>query len=365
MGDNILYNQNKIVKFDKFTEKKYITMNCFIVLFFSLLFIIVGFIEKNLILPQNGLGLFQHVNIWIFLTMNFMIPIAISKIFKSLKNSINTDTLDNLKSNFKTNAGNKSTIVLSNLFRVIGFCCFVGNSLQNANIINQLPFDYWDSNKYILSYIISRIYKFYLFVYFIPLVLIYVFILIKSISKLLTINETELGEYPIKNYEQLNTLCNFGLNILLTILVPFILSSCEVYFIHDRFDITTITTIVISAVSTVISICMYVLLIKEFYVSVIEYKKKNIELIDFELSKIHQYVLNAHFSKKNNRKLEVYLKKEKYLCQIKERIDDLSKFPLIIKAIFTSISPFIPAAIKIAVQLLNTFFNAGILATIL
>ena len=357
--------QDEIIKFDRFTDVKYIKTDICIVLCFSILFLIVGISEKNLILPQNGLGLLQHMNIWIFLIMNFMTPIAINEIFKSLKKDITSDTLDALKTNFKTNANNNLTIVLLTLFKIIGFCCFVGNSLQNANFINQLPFDYWDSIKYRDSYIISRFYKFYLFYYFIPLILIYVFIIIKSVSKLLTISEAELKEFPIKNYGQLNKLCNFGLNILLTILIPLILSSCEVYLIHDRLDITTITTILVSAVSTLISFGMYILLIKEFYVGIIEYKKKNIELINLELSKIHQYILNSQFSRKTNQKLDVYLKKGNYLCQIKEQIDDLSKFPLIVKAIFTSISPFIPAALRIVFQLLKAFFNSEILATIL
>lgn len=120
------------------------------------------------------------------------------------------------------------------MLTIIGFCCFVGNSLQNANIINHLSFDYWDSIHYPISYIISRVYELYLFVLFIPTILIYVAVLIKSISKILEIPEEKMIEYPIENYGQLNILCGFRLNILLLISVTFMILAENVYTIHNR-----------------------------------------------------------------------------------------------------------------------------------
>ena len=340
-------SKKHIIEFNRFTDKKSTRNDFRIALGFLVIFLIVGLIEKNWILPNEGLGLLQHKNIWIFLLINLISPLVISKTIKALECNIDAITFENLKNLFSENANLKAIVALQHFAQAIGFCCFVGNSLQNAHIINQLPFDYWDSINYILSYIISRIYKLYLFSYFIPDVLIYIFILLKSVSKLTALSESEMEKYPAKNYEQANVLCNFGLNLLMLIMIPFIASSIAVYLIHDRFDITTITTIVISVVCAVVSLCVYIYLIKNFYFSVSKYKKTNIEKINSELNEIHQYILSYTYDE-NKEKLEVYLKREEYLCQVKSKIDGLSRFPHIVKAFFTSISPIIPSLLKVA-----------------
>ena len=360
-----MHRQSNTIKIERFMNKENIVKDSFIVFAFISLYMLVGLLEKNLFLPENGLGLLEHINIWIFLVANLLIPFAMYFAFKSLKYCIDSDTLDILKETFKNIAERKTTKILFDFSTVVGFCCFIGNSLQNANIINPLPFDYWDSTNYIISYIVSRIHKFYLFAYFIPCVITYVFILTKSISDQLVIKENEMEEYPIKRYGQLNMLCNFGLNILLAIIIPFVILSCGVYFVHERFDITSTTTIIISVVSTFTCFGMYLLLIKKFYSSITMYKRKHIEDINSQLSEIHRYILSAQDDENSYGKLEAYLKKEEYLIQTKEKIGKINKFPNIIKAIFTSISPIIPTLLHNIFQFLNTFFKLDILENIL
>lgn len=348
--------QRGVIKIERFIDKKNIKHDFYIVCFFVILFCAFGIIEKNLFLSGEGLGLLEHINIWIFLTINFTIPLVINKIFSVLRENIDDTSYNELNVSFANNATLKLVAIFSNFIKTIGFCCFVGNSLQNAHIINQLPFDFWDSNNYVLSFIASRMYKFYLFAYFIPTLLTYVFILIKSISEILTIKECDMEEYPIKNYMQLNTLCNFGLDILLIILVPFVILTSGVYWVHSRLDITTITTICIAFLCTLSFLGMYSLLIRNYYTSVIKYKKKHIKQINLELSKIHQYICQSPLNEASGELLEVYLKKETYLWQSKKRINKISKFPLVIKAIVTSISPFVPALTKVAQLAFKSFF---------
>lgn len=361
----MLERQNNTIKIERFIDKKNVAKDAFIVFAIIALYIVVGLFEKNLFLPDNDLGLLEHINIWIFLVANLLVPFVIYYLFKTLQYCIDQDSLNKLKEIFENISKRKIIKILSNLSIAIGFCFFVGNSLQNAKIINPLPFDYWDSTNYIVSYIASRIHKLYLFVYFIPCTLIYVFVLIKAISELLVINENEMREYPIKKYEQLNILCNFGLNILLTLIIPFVFLLCGVYFVHARFDITSITTIIISMVSAFIYFGMYILLIKRFYASITIYKKRHMEQINTQLSEIHRYILSAKLEENDSNKLEVYLKKEEYLIQAKKDIEKINKFPHIIKVIIASASPFIPTLLQKTFQLLNAFFRSDILENIL
>ncbi len=348
-------NQNSKIIVERFTAKQYIKKDFLIALLFLGLFLIIGFFEKNLFLSDGDFGLLEHENIWIFLAMNVIIPASIYKNFNILENRIDKNSIKKLKKFFGDFSSVKLIRILWNFSRVIGFCCFIGNSLQNAKIINQLPFDYWDSINYPASYITSRLYKLYLFSFFVPTVLIYILILIKSVSKLVVISD--MKKYPIANFAQLNALCNFGLNILLTILLPFIAFSIAVYLVHERFDITTGTTIIISIICTVIYLSMYILLIKNFRASLSKYKSKHLKQINEKLSKIYHYILNSQFREMDSEKLEICLKEEKYLCEIKENIEKQSKFPHAVKALVTSMFPLLPTLIKIISSLETLFSN--------
>lgn len=360
-----LNSQKELIKFERFTEKKFMKKDIFIVSIFVLSFIIVGLFEKNLFLPNSSLGLFQHINIWFFLATNCIIPIILSRILRQIEKTIDQTMWINFKDIFSKNAKLKSSIIMFNFIIISGFCCFIGNSLQNANLINHLPFDYWDSINYSISYVVSRIYKFYLFAYFIPSVLIYVYLLIKSLSEILVISDIEMEEYPLKKYAQYAELCNWGLNLLLTMSVPFILLSIGVFFVHGGLDIVSTTSILISVTCSLVFLVMYILLIKNFHTSIVKYKNQKINQLNLELAKIHQYIFCLQCDEKNNRQLDMYLKKERYLSKIKNRVEQLSKYPAITKAIFTSISPFIPTFLKIVFQLLKAFSNFDIFATIL
>ena len=341
----VLKNRGNKTIVKSFIKRKNIKRDFLVPLCFFVVFLIIGFFEKNLILPNDGYGLLQHINIWIFLFMNMTIPAIIKKSFGVLNCNIDENTLKSLKKHFVAVSNLKLTRVLWHFSQAVGVCCFIGNTLQNAKIINRLPFDYWDSINYPLSYIVSRGYKLYLFALFFPALFVYIYILIRSLSELVVINETE--KYPIANYTQIKALCNFGLNVLIAFILPVLISSVAVYFVHDRFDITTITTIIICCACTIASLIMYLMMIKKFRASLLNYKREHIKQINDRLTIIHQYILDFPKTELDSKKLEIYLKEEKYLCQVKENIEKESRFPYAIKALITSVAPLLPTIFKI------------------
>ena len=345
-----------MLKIDRFIDKKLVRNDCFIVIFFIILFIASSLFGNNLFLKDNGLGLFEHINIWIFLLANFLVPLILYNNYKILADNVSEDIVNDFRTIFNQKVEKKLIKVLFLLTSTVGFCFFVGNSLQNAHIINILPFCYWDSIDYLISYIISRIYKLYLFVYFMPVTFFYSLLSIKSASEILKITNEEMSEYPIKNYVQLNALCCFGLNTSLAIVIPVFLFSGGIYLVHERWDITTLSTIILVCIIVLILLVLYILLINKYYISVIRYKDKHIIQILTELAKIHNNVLTIEISEQNNEKLDFYLKKEEYLWKCKERVQKISKYPLVIKAGITIISPLIPTFIKIAFSIFEYFF---------
>lgn len=345
----------KKIQIERFSEGKMIKKDLLIPILFLSSFLIIGFLEKNLILPGNGLGLFQHKSIWIFLAINILLPITIKNCFSALNCRIDAQSINVLKAEFANVSSLKSTELLVQFSRVAGFCFFIGNTLQNAKVINQLPFDYWDAIKYPISYIVSRAYKLYLFPLFIPDLILYIFVLMKSVAKLVVIREAD--KYPIANYTQIKVFCTFGTNIILALVIPVVISSVEVYLVHDRFDVTTIATILVSFLCAIISLFMYISLIKNYYVSLSDYKKNHIKQIDSRLAEIHHYFLGHTHEDAESSKLEMLLKEEEYLSRVKEDIETQNKFPSVIKALITSVTPLLPTIVKIISSLETQFLD--------
>ncbi|MEI4392026.1 hypothetical protein V9Z07_10465, partial [Streptococcus suis] len=320
--------------------RKYMSIQDTIIGIF-IIFILIGcgFLDKNWILSNSGKGLFQHLNIWLFIVINIFQPLHFIASYKSITRKISKEFSSELQKKFLTD--NIFYSLITPLVYSVGFIVFLYNSLQNAGVLNHLPFDYWDNIKYGLSYLVSRIYKFYLYSWYFPRVSILVLKTIYSIAEILKISEHKIKRYPFEEYLELNILCNFGLNILTALSVPLLALFSGTYLVHNRIDSTVIFGGLISFGSSLFLLFIYFLMIKNYRISVLKYKNHHIKLIDQELSSVYDNIIND--GAVNNSILE----KSKYLEHIKQKIETIDAYPLLIKAIITSFLPTIPMLIKI------------------
>lgn len=77
--------------------------------------------------------------------------------------------------------------------------------------------------------------------------------------------------------------------------------------------------------------------------------------IDSALSDIHQAILNIEDVENDSNKLELYLQKQDYLWNCREKIEKISELPLVVKAIITIITPLIPTLLKFLFLALENF----------
>ena len=80
-----MHEQSNAIRIERFKDKKNIKRDWLIVFAFIALYVVVGLFEENLFLSDNGLGLLEHINIWIFLVSNLLIPSIIYYAFNSLE----------------------------------------------------------------------------------------------------------------------------------------------------------------------------------------------------------------------------------------------------------------------------------------
>lgn len=64
-------NKEKLTNgFELVDYKNFMLESIRIVIIFSILFVLAGKLDGNFFLPKNGLGLFEHMTIWVFLIIN-------------------------------------------------------------------------------------------------------------------------------------------------------------------------------------------------------------------------------------------------------------------------------------------------------
>lgn len=313
-------------------------LDAYIGIYFAIVLIICGVIDKNLILLNKGKGLFQHYNIWIFIVINIFQPYLIIYFYNSLTSNLSTELHTKFKENLLTN--NNLYKVLSNIVYLIGFIAFLYITLQNSGFVNQLQFDYWDSINYGLSFIVSRVYKFYLYSYYFPKIIILVLKIIFNIEKIFNIDEDKIKRYPFEEYLELNYLCNMGLNFLLSISVPLLALFSGAYFVHNTIDSTIILGGIVSFGSGIFLLFSYFKMIQNYKKSIVKYKTHHVRLINTELSNTYNSIL------KNKSIDSSVLEKAKYLEDVKQKIEGIDSYPLIIKAIITSLLPTLPIIVR-------------------
>ena len=144
--------------------------------------VLVGsFIDGSLFLPGRNIGLLEHPTIWCFFGIQIALPLSLryslKELFKARANLRSVGAFD----------GNTSTQIAAPLLRYLklqdrsgkavaamlygfGLTAFVWNTYQNQLPGIVVPYDFWDSKNYPCGFWITRIYKFYLFVWLLPYV---------------------------------------------------------------------------------------------------------------------------------------------------------------------------------------------------
>lgn len=84
---------------------------------------------------------------------------------------------------------------------------------------------------------------------------------------------------------------------------------------------------------------------------------KHIKQINIKLLEIHNYIISYEYNSHFDGNIAKYVEAEEYLCKTKKSIEEIPNYPLVFKAIFTSLMPFIPTLVKIAASAFECLFQ--------
>jgi hypothetical protein len=153
---------------------------CFLVAGISVLVILASSVlDRTLLLHGRDVGLLEHPAIWAFFILQIALPLAIGRSLQKLSNSggaFRRPTQPELE--FAATVLTKLTAFMrlrdwasravAAICYTTGLIAFVWNTYQNQLPGIVVPYDFWDSSNHLLGYWTTRVYKFYLFVWFLP-----------------------------------------------------------------------------------------------------------------------------------------------------------------------------------------------------
>ncbi|TAK97428.1 MAG: hypothetical protein EPO07_13305 [Verrucomicrobia bacterium] len=159
----------------------FVTQCCIVTAIPVIAVLICSAIDGSLFLSGRNIGLLEHPAIWAFFGIQIALPIAVRHSLKELlKARTNLRALGVLNAKpvkaevaplvrFLNLQDRKSKLVAAILYG-FGLAAFVWNTYQNQLPGIVIPYDFWDSKTYHFGFWITRVYKFYLFVWLLPYV---------------------------------------------------------------------------------------------------------------------------------------------------------------------------------------------------
>src|ERR1051326_379592 len=141
--------------------------------------LIASGIDHSLILPGRNVGLLEHPTIWTFIGLQIALPLSVrSSLKKLLHCRARIRAIAQSKGGFLTeivkplqrfvHLQDNDSKAFGTLFYCVGLTAFVWNTYQNQLPGIIVPYDFWDSKNYFWGFWVTRVYKLYLFAWFLP-----------------------------------------------------------------------------------------------------------------------------------------------------------------------------------------------------
>lgn len=141
--------------------------------------LIASVIDGTLFLGGRDIGLLEHPAIWSFVALQVALPLCMRHSLKKLLRSHSKiKKLADVKTSFEQSVivpirefvklkDTKSKLAASVVYSA-GLVAWAWNTYQNQFPGKVVPYDFWDSRLHLFGFIVTRLYKLYLYVWLLP-----------------------------------------------------------------------------------------------------------------------------------------------------------------------------------------------------
>lgn len=151
---------------------------CIVAVLVAIMMLAASKLDHSWILPGTDVGLLEHPALWGFPLLQVVIPLCVlQSVRKLMRARLRNGLIIELEGkpapllrpvrNF-LRWRDKTSRLAAALIYLIGFSAIVWNTYQNQRPGIVVPYDFWDSKNFVWGFVITRIYKSYFFVWFLP-----------------------------------------------------------------------------------------------------------------------------------------------------------------------------------------------------
>ncbi len=234
-------------------KKSVFGQSCFIASLFILLLVIGSLLDHTLLMEGINVGLLEHSTFWGFIVMQIIAPWFLQKSINKLLGFLKGNDVIDASKDLTTYISllNKHTLKQTNISRLsfaiislIGLACFAWNSFQNQEPLRFLGFDFWDSSNHFFGYWLTRVYKLYMWVFFLPAIihihLSSLFVLYKLLHEARREKFFKLMPYSQDEHAGAGEIIKIAINPPIPIMLVGFASVVSAFFIHGHISITPI-----------------------------------------------------------------------------------------------------------------------------
>lgn len=230
-------------------------VNAAVAVLFLSLFLVGSLLDGTLLLPGRGVGLLKHPTIFVFLLAQILVPrgfvraVAAFRAIGDARPILRADFLERVFPEqievFRRTAGrlNNQGKLIFGLLVGVGLAAFVWNTFQNQQPFRFVGFDFWDSGLHPRGYVLTRLYKLYIWVGLIPACVHLQISLVLGVRRVLLRIEKE-GALDLQPYDPddsggVKVLIDPVINPMVPVLLAASLLTISALAVHEKIDLTT------------------------------------------------------------------------------------------------------------------------------
>ena len=286
----------------------------------------------------NGVGLFQHPGIWIYLMGQPLLPALLDRALRTFtqipreQRSLFTSTFILGECRAEKQALYKriarDTVIFGLVFKVLvfaGLVAWVLNTLKNQIPVQSYGFDVWDGWPHYWGYWSTRVYKLYVAALLAPAIVHAQIAIVISITHLVIeggrTGGIRLDPYDADEAGGTRQLIDMVLNPLVAVVLTASLMSVAAIYVHRQFDSTTVGGL---AITILVFVIVYVVPAVALRYAIVADKRRQRAVIRVRQATLYSLVRDPDVIPDKEREAIALIKD---LTVLVERIDKLPAWP--------------------------------------
>lgn len=323
--------------------------------------LIAGIIDGTLLLDGRDVGLLEHPAIWMFVALHIALPFCILHSLKRLmRGHIKIRKLIDLKGSFLESViapireflylKDRESKIAATVVYVAGIGAFVWNTYQNQRPGMIVPYDFWDSNLHVAGFLVTRIYKLYLFGWLLPYIamihIAILFVILGLIRRARVANTLKLTPFHSDGVGGLGFVPGLVTTPIIVTMLIGAAPTLAAFEVHRALDVTPLMGVSVLALWTAVAYVVPILFLRS---DIVAFKRNTITKLRHQQQEYYSKITESQ--ELDVEKLKKGYEAFDYFEKVCERVKSISNYPHLKRLLKFLGLALTPSIISVALKL--------------